>query len=137
MALIKKVKLNEYDEKFEIKNYLFVIARNIWFNKLKRNGKFSATDIDDFDIRDNTMIGDEKLLQSERQEAIQTWLNSVGERCKKLFHLILFENKKMKEVAEIMEFSSDEVVKTNHYRCKKKLKEALKHDARLMSILKP
>ena len=136
LTLIKKVKTNTFDEKYEVKNFLFVITRNIWYNKLKRAHKVNAMELEDFQLEDDTQGIESVLIDEERSHAITSLMNKAGERCKELLHLLLFENKKMKEVATIMGFSSDEVVKTNHYRCKQKLKNALKKDRHLLAILK-
>lgn len=136
MTLIRKVHDNSYNENFEVKNFLFVLCRNIWFNKLKRKGKVESADLDEMHIRDESELIDERLISDERQEAVKRLMNLAGERCKELLTLLLFEKKKMKEVAVLMDFSSEEVVKTNNYRCKQKLKKALEQDHQLMMALR-
>ena len=136
MTLIRKVHDNTYDESYEVKNFLFVLCRNIWFNKLKRKGKVESADLDEMHIQDDSERIDEKLISDERQDAVSKLMNLAGERCKELLTLLLFEKKKMKEVAILMGFSSEEVVKTNNYRCKQKLKKALEQDHQLMLALK-
>lgn len=136
LALINKVTKGEYDEKYEVKNFLFVASRNIWFNKLQRAKKVRSADLQDFQLEDSTPQGMEVMIADERKTAIQDLMNRAGERCKELLHLVLFENKSLKEITEKMNFSSVDVTKTNHYRCKKKMKEALKNNPLLLASLK-
>ena len=63
-------------------------------------------------------------------------LDLVGEKCKELLKLMIFENKKVVEVMSIMNISSDEVVRTTHYRCKNKLKEIVSQDRNLLLALR-
>lgn len=135
LTLVKKVKDGSFDEKFEVKNFLFILARNSWYNKLKRSGRVVATELEDDQIEDESDDVEALMIDKERQEAIVLLMSKAGERCKELLRLLLFENKKMKEVVSLMGFSSVEVVKTNHYRCKNKLKEALKNDSHLLAAL--
>ena len=136
IVLIKKVKEKTYDEKYEVKNFLFVVARNLWFNKFTRNAKVKATDLDDYQIVDDSPHGEEIVIEDERQSAIKKLLDTAGERCKELLTLVIFDNKSLQEVADLMGFSSASVTKTNHYRCKQKMKQALKADRELLSMLK-
>ena len=136
LALINKVTKGEYDEKYEVKNFLFVAARNIWFNKLQRAKKVRSADLQDFQLQDFSPQGMEVMIDDERKSAIQTLMNKAGERCKELLHLVLFEGKSLKEITSLMNFSSVDVTKTNHYRCKKKLKEELKGNPLLLASLR-
>ena len=136
LVLIKKIKLNKYNDTYEVKNFLFVIARNIWFNKLKRKGMFSDDEIQQMNVADDSIPLDEKVIASEREQGIKQLLSLAGEKCRELLHLVLFENKKLKEVQEIMGFKSEGVVKTTHFRCKDKLKTELSNNPELYSLLR-
>ena len=113
-----------------------MVARNIWYNKLKRANLLETTDISDHDVEDKSDGSLSMLISEERTTAINKLLGVAGDRCKELLKLILFENKRMKEIVELMQFSSEEVAKTNHYRCKQKLKDALKQDIHLLEALR-
>lgn len=135
LSLIKKVQEGTFNDQYEVKNFLFIAARNNWYNKLRRSGKVISSELEDYQMVDDSMSAEEILIDDERKNAVADLMGKAGERCKELLRLILFENKKMKEIVGIMDFSSEEVVKTNHYRCKKKLKEALKNDIHLLQAL--
>ena len=96
----------------------------------------SSVDMEEMVIEDDAKGVELVMINNEREQAVQKLMETAGERCRELLHLILFENKKMKEIVDIMGFSSEEVVKTNHYRCKQKLKAALKTDLELLAQLK-
>ena len=136
LTLVKKVKLNTFDENYEVKNFLFVVARNSWYNRSSKSSKLKTSEIEDDLIQDENLVGEEVLIADERKNAIQELMTKAGERCKQLLKLVLFEGKSLTETAEIMGFSNAGVAKTNHYRCKQKLKTALKTDPDLLSALK-
>ena len=137
ITLIKKVKDGSYDQKYQVHNFLFIIARNLWFNKIKRMQKVRAADVHEYEILDHTPNSETEILNEERKTAIYKLMDKAGEKCKELLRLTLFENKKLKEVMSLMDFSSEEVVKTTNYRCKKKLREELKNNPSLLLALKP
>lgn len=136
LSLIKKIKIGTYNESHEVKNFLFILSRNIWFNKVKRMGKFSSQEIENFQVQDDSATGEAVIIESERQKALEELMSSAGSKCKELMRLMLFENKKVKEIVGIMGFSSEDVVKTTNYRCKQKLKTALINNPQLMEVLK-
>ena len=75
----------------------------------------------DFVVGENISMLDNK----ERFEVIDIVFSMLGDRCKELLTLYVFENKKMAEIQKLMGMNSEEVVKSTKYRCKKKMKEVL------------
>ena len=76
-----------------------------------------------------------KVISEERKNAVREVMNRIGETCKQLLTYTLFEKRRLKEVAELMNFSSEEVAKTNNYRCKKKMKEMFAKNVDLKNTL--
>ena len=136
LVLVKKVQDGSFNAQFEVKNFLFILARNSWYNKLKKNAKMSSGELEDYHLEDDNVGIEEVMVDDARQEAIKKMLDLVGEKCKELLKLMIFENKKVVEVMSIMNISSDEVVRTTHYRCKNKLKEIVSQDRNLLLALR-
>jgi len=137
IALIKKVTEDTYDPNYEVKNFLFVVSRNMWYNKSQKKENLNKQVLPEgFDIEDKALRVEEQLVAKEKKDAVEDLLSSAGEKCQKLLRLVMFENKSLKEVSDLMGFSSSEVVKTTHYRCKKKLKTYLLNNKTLLEQLR-
>ena len=78
----------------------------------------------------NDMIGKEKA------EAMKTVFDKLDEKCRKILHYYIYEKRSMKEISVLMGYSSEDVVKTNHYRCKQYLTKLVKSDLSLMNLIK-
>ena len=122
VSLIIKVKRNEFDEKYEIEDYVFTVARNKWYNLATRvKSREAELGTNDKSVPD----GLENIYKEEKRKAVDHMFTLLGDRCKELLTLYIFENKKMAEIKELLCMSSVEVVKSTKYRCKKKMKELL------------
>lgn len=135
ITLYKQIKLNKYQEVGSgVGGFLFTVSKNLWYNKLKRNNKISLTD-----EHPNTESGDlsilEKIITEEKINTINQLLNEVGEQCKKILSLSIYDKIPMKEISKEMGFKSDDVAKSIHYRCKKKLGQLARKSKVYMSSL--
>ncbi len=132
VALILTVKSGKYKAGYSVSNYLFGVARNRYYTLL-RDDVAKETTLENETI---VLIDENPLLETEKWNVIQEMLNKIGEQCKQLLSLHLFDRKKLSEIAKIMNFSSEGVVKTYNYRCKQKLKELIKEDEEILQVLK-
>lgn len=132
VSLINKVKRNEYKEDSSIDNYVFMVARNRWYNMATRV-KSRETELGTHDASED---GLEYLFEEEKMSVIHEVLEMLGEQCKKLLTLYAYENKKMAEIKDILGLKSEEVVKSTKYRCKKKMKKILKEHPEYKFIIR-
>lgn len=135
ITLYKQIKLNKYQEIGSgVGGFLFTVSKNLWYNKLKKNNKITLTD-----EHTNTESGDssilEQIITEEKINTIQQLLNEVGEQCKKILSLSIYEKMPMKDISKEMGFKSDDVAKSIHYRCKKKLGQLARKSKIYMSTL--
>lgn len=120
-----KLKTREFDVTKDIDGYIYVMARNLWINKVKRDQKIRPTEILPEKIdQDRDLLG--TLMTDEKHRAIQAMLNKVGERCAELLRLTILEDYSLKDVAFKLGLKNEGVAKTNNYRCKQKLTELIK-----------
>lgn len=127
-ALLKfMVKVKEQKEEVQdIQGYIFISARNNWITKVTRDNKFTYSEY----ITENEFDegSEPDLEQQEKVKLMKEVLNSLGERCKDLLTLTFYLDYSLKDAAKKLGISSDEVAKTNQYRCKKKLFEKIKNN---------
>ena len=71
------------------------------------------------------------LEQTEKNESLIGLFSTIGDRCKELLLLSIFDKRPMSEIAGILGFSSENSAKTQNYKCKQKLIQALKTNPKL------
>lgn len=131
IILIRQIRTGKFDESKSAEGFVFTISRNIWINKAIRNKKRVLVD----EIPEKGDFNDEiqtNIELKEREGAIKSLLNNLGEKCSNILKQIVFEGKDYKEIAISTGLASGDVVKTYKNRCKKKLIGLLQanHDLR-------
>jgi RNA polymerase sigma factor (sigma-70 family) len=135
IKLIIKIRNAELPSETDIYAYLFTIAKNMWIIKAKRDQKIQYTDeLTDTSLYKN-MNEDNQGVQNEKIQAMESVLTSIGEKCKELLTLTFYMNFSLKEAAEKLGISNEEVAKTNQYRCKKKMFEIIKNNPAFKELM--
>ena len=128
LAFYKQLKLGRYNDNYEIGAYIYTIARNLWINKLKKDGRLTGLE----EIAEKLTDEDEivaKTLTLERERKVNLLFKQLGETCKKLLVLAYYHNLSMQEIAMKMGFKSETVAKSKKYKCKKHLIDKIKTEA--------
>lgn len=135
VVFYKYVKTGKFDERNEIGAFIYSVSRNLWINLAKkRNRNVALTDqTPEIEFQGNA---DEELISQEREAYVVNMFSKLGETCKNLLIFITFNKLSMKELAEKMGFSSENVAKTKHYKCKQRLIELVKENESVRNILK-
>jgi RNA polymerase sigma factor (sigma-70 family) len=116
--------------------YLFEICRRLWLNKLRKRKKQKGVTFSDDELFKYTEDIVEDLTGLERERLYREKLKMIGEVCRNLLALVIFERRSMKEVADLMNFKSEQVAKTKKYKCKQRLVKLVQEDP-LFLELKP
>lgn len=119
LALQKKI-----NHETKIEGYLYSICRNLWLKTLKKKRKTvelteerKVIPTEDFSI---------KYYHSEEQKAIfESLLAQLGTECQTLLNYFYYDRRKMKDIAPLMNFSSEQVAKNKKSKCMKKLRELI------------
>ena len=124
LVLDRKIRNNEY-EGGNIYGFLFGISKGLWRNKLKKNKKMDL--IEEPALMDSIDEDDpEQLYQNnERIAVLNKMLEDLGEECQKILKFWQL-NYKMKEIAKLVNLSSDNMAKKKKHQCLQKLKEKAK-----------
>jgi RNA polymerase sigma factor (sigma-70 family) len=115
LILYKKVKSGNFILSSSLKTYLTGVGRNLWYQELRRRGKETMI-IQTEDAEDS--VG----LEPQYRQAEMAF-NLLGEKCKQLLVLFYFKKKSMLEIAHILEFTNEKIVKNQKYRCLEKAKD--------------
>ena len=65
------------------------------------------------------------MISNEKKMVLENLFLSIGEKCKELLLLSIFDKRSMIEISEILGFSSENSAKTQNYKCKQKLIKTL------------
>lgn len=133
IVFIDYVKKQKYDKTKPVDSFIFITAKYLWINKIKRDSKL--TELSDERLHDTITIID-RISNQERSRAIVHVLNSAGDRCKELLKLIWFESFSLKKAAELMGLPSEDAAKSNAYRCKKLLKRFVEKNPSYRDLLR-
>ncbi len=124
LVLDRKIRNDEYDGG-NIYGFVFGISKGLWRNKLKKSNKMDL--VEEPALMDSVDENDpEQLFQTnERIAVLKKMLEELGEECQKILNLWKL-NYKMKEIAEMLNLSSDNMAKKKKHQCLQKLKEKAK-----------
>ena len=108
------------------KTYIFQVGKNILRNEIKRKNRKSS--IGKLDNQLHSDPGDLFTVQATGQlkEIIVNAIRELGEKCYELLTLYYFHKMKYEELIEKLHYSSIDSLKTQKYKCFKKLQDSVK-----------
>jgi RNA polymerase sigma factor (sigma-70 family) len=135
LIFYKQVKEGKFDDQYEVSGFIYTICRNLWINRAKRKQRSTELTNKEFFIESDSDI-ELEILNEERSELVMGLLSKLGERCKELLMCSIFYKYSMKEICQIMGFSTENAAKTRNYKCKQKLLKLIEENPSLKTILK-
>ncbi|MEZ4850013.1 MAG: RNA polymerase sigma-70 factor [Bacteroidia bacterium] len=119
-------KREEIDPEKSVRAYLFRSVKNRCLNYLRDNKKYQSQllDIDcgDFDLG----VEEDHFAETELQANIEAALATLPEKCRLVFEMSRYQDKKYKEIAEELDISQ-KTVEAHMSKAIKTLREYLKH----------
>jgi RNA polymerase sigma factor (sigma-70 family) len=127
VAVFNNLRSGNFQLQSSLKTYVFSISRNLWLNKLRRQGRMVniTTEHEQIEIPENQM---NVLEKGERSEIIASLIEKMGEECRQLLLYFYFDRFRMKRIMDLMGFSSEQVTKNKKSRCMKKLRAMAEED---------
>lgn len=135
LVFYKKAIEEPIDNDFNVGGFLMSIAQNKWYTQLRRKEMMTRHHQEILHIEEKVSKQYVYDYSKERENVMTQILSVVGENCHKLLSLVLYENLSLKEVAKQMGYSSEDVAKMTHHRCKKKLINEIKDKIHLKDLL--
>ena len=104
-----------------VEAYLFSICRNIWYKQLQKRKETYEVDenANAVPIEELALYS---LMEEEKKAAIDQLLSRIGDKCKQLLVYYFYDRLRLKKIAELMDYSSEQVAKNKKSECMKKLK---------------
>jgi RNA polymerase sigma factor (sigma-70 family) len=127
------------DNKIEIKTsfdaYLYGTSRLIWL-KILRNKKIHDKNISKIKESENNNPVDEGVIDEDMEMRLyRKHFRRLGEECQKVLQMTL-DNIPYEEIAKIMSYKSEKIVRNKKYKCKETLIKMIKADPEFKSIKK-
>lgn len=130
----KSIKQKLHLSSGSLKTYLFSMGKFMLFTRLKKNATTDFIDSDnDHNIFDGLVESFEFIAEKDPQVVLlESAIESLGRKCQELLRLFYYEEKKLAEIQEILDYNHTDVVKSQKSRCLKSLRESieLKHNNR-------
>lgn len=135
IVLYRYVKEGNFEEGKDIDAFVFGVSRNLFLKGIQKNKR--SQPLYDMDVPTS---GEEdhlyKIIGNEKKELIRALMNELGDRCKELLTLSVFSKHSMKEIAEKMNFSTEDAAKTGNYKCKQRLMKMIKGNTSHIELLR-
>lgn len=135
MALFTHVKLGKFDCRYEIGAFLYVVACNRWRKRNKNKQEFMGVEESSLTTYSENSTY-EAVFSSDTKEVVRNLFDQIGENCKKILQLSVFNNYSLKEIAAELGYDSEDTVKTRRYKCKMKLMQIIKENPNYAAFLK-
>lgn len=118
VAFIEVVQKGKYRGEASIKTFLNSIARNYWFNEIKKRDRSGLRD-KQFELSRDKNEADvsQYISEMERKRQLRELVDQLGESCRKVLLLFYYENLSMKEMVEHLPYDNEQVVRNKKYKC--------------------
>jgi RNA polymerase sigma-70 factor (ECF subfamily) len=101
-----------------LRTYLFQIGKNKIFDYYKKTKNEIDSGLDDF----SPIYEEEESNTEERNLIVYNAVSQMESPCKEILFYYYWEEKSMKEIAQLKEYSNADVAKTQKSKCMKKVK---------------
>lgn len=127
------------DDTFEIEknmnSYLFMIARNLWIQELRKRNKLPDELPADYELDDNNRSVQLLLEDEDLKKWLEQIMANIGEVCKQVL-MLWAQGEKMKDIQEMVELPSVEAARKRKHDCWKKLLKYLDQNPGLKDLLR-
>lgn len=135
VVLYNQICRDELQLNCSLRTYLYSICRNLWLKRLRK----SKREVELTDQHEAVPVNPEHLKYlegDEKSSTIARLLGSLGEDCKNILLYFYYERMPMREIARVMNLSSEQVAKNKKSNCMKSLKKKIAEMPQLKNLLK-
>lgn len=115
IALYEKIKANDFQAKAKLSTFLFAVAKNQWYNQLKR--KEVPTD----HLTHSKTLNNEETDGVNESKTQNEWIfglmNHLKKDCKDILIYSIYQKYSMAEIAEMMNFKNEQIARNKKSKC--------------------
>ena len=121
VAFCENVRKGKLDAiKSSIATYIFAIGKYKVYALLKKDNRTSTLE---FDINDMDIMQEDDIEEDNRIHRVKKAFQDLGSKCKEILTMFYYEEKKLDEIQQLMQYENKDVLKSQKSRCLKRLKE--------------
>jgi RNA polymerase sigma factor (sigma-70 family) len=129
LAFLSSVKNGKYRNESSIKTFLVSVAKNIWYNEIKKRDSSTSREKIFENSRDQKEVDISYYISDrEMKEQFRLLLNQLDESCRKVLLLFYYENLSMKEIVDHLPYENEQVVRNKKYKCLQSLTNLVKQN---------
>jgi RNA polymerase sigma factor (sigma-70 family) len=122
VAFIDIVKKGSFRMDAKIGTFLVAIAKNIWFNEVKKKERSVFREKQFENNRDKTETDvSHYIIEREMKKQMRDLLFKLDETCRKILLLFYYENLSMKEITQHLPYENEQVVRNKKSKCLQQL----------------
>jgi len=132
VAFIDVVKKGKFRMEASVRTFLASIARNYWFNELKKRDRSDHRNkIFELGRGKDEADTSELIVEMEKKRQLRELVDRLGESCRKVLLMFYYENMSMKEMLEHLPYENEQVIRNKKYKCLQQLMGLIKEDPAL------
>jgi RNA polymerase sigma factor (sigma-70 family) len=132
VAFIDVVKKGKFRMEASVRTFLASIARNYWFNELKKRDRSDHRNkIFELSRGKDEADTSELIVEMEKKRQLRELVDRLGESCRKVLLMFYYENMSMKEMLEHLPYENEQVIRNKKYKCLQQLMGLIKEDPAL------
>ena len=133
LQLVVRAKKKELVINANFEAYFFTVCKNLWRRELNLHKK-RVTDSGIVELISESNENSLAIIEQKRQELFIEKLNVISENCRMILSLF-FQKRSYAEIVAKTDYNSETVVRQRVFKCKKKLTDLIKQDARYNSLI--
>ena len=129
VSFIDIVKKGKYRMEASVKTFLVSVAKNIWFNEVKKRERSGHRE-KQFELGREQKEQDvsHHISDLEKRRQLRDLVYQLGEPCRKILLLFYYENLSMKEITDHLPYENEQVVRNKKYKCLQQLTGLIKNN---------
>jgi RNA polymerase sigma factor (sigma-70 family) len=133
IVIFKQISNNSFEIKTGFEAYLYGVSRLVWL-KILRNRATHDRNIMLLEEPESSYLPSENLIEEELEMRLfRKYFLKLGNECQKMLQLIS-EGSSYEEIATIMGYKSEKIVRNKKYKCKESLIKMIQDDPEYRQI---
>lgn len=122
IALVAKLRQDDFVLEASVKTYIMAIAKNLWFKKLRTASRETEfTDIYDSKFYEEITFAIEE--EKSYWDKLQNYIHQITEHCKGLIHDMFFKNKPIEQIQKDYGYSTKHNAQNQKHKCVEQIRK--------------
>ncbi|AEH00986.1 RNA polymerase sigma factor [Lacinutrix sp. 5H-3-7-4] len=128
IILYRNLEKNNFTLTSSFYTYLYSVSRFVWSDIQKKEAKIVFNSLNE---NEESIL--ETIKEEKRFKLAEQAFSELGERCRQLLLLFYHKRSSFKDIAKMMQFSSDKIAKNQKYKCLSKARAIYKNQVNNLS----